>query len=338
MIAGTTTPDNHNYQAYVGCGGEITKLQFQAASHYRALGCLASLPILRHVGPAIAEVSSVHLPDVFAGETSDPAPAPASARRRVGVAAPLSSPETLRLYAGDWANFCRWCRASGRSALPAAPGTVATYLLEEAACTGRSALARRKAAIAAAHRAQGLFVPALDRAALAALRAACRAGPAPPQRNARPMPARLRRLAAACPGDLAGLRDRALLLLAAATARDTGTATRVPVALLLMLDVEHVRLEAGGIALRVKSRADDEAPQWVVRIARSDIPAACAGRALEDWLRASSTRFGPVFRKVDRWGNVEHTRLGPDGFRRIVKRREAQGRGRGQPDAHRGAP
>ncbi len=32
-------------------------------------------------------------------------------------------------------------------------------------------------------------------------------------------------------------------------------------------------------------------------------------------------RFGPVFRKIDRWGNVEHATLAPDGLRRIIARR-----------------
>ena len=44
-------------------------------------------------------------------------------------------------------------------------------------------------------------------------------------------------------------------------------------------------------------------------------------QALLAWLRASDTRFGPVFRKVDRWGNVEHRPLGTDAVRRILARR-----------------
>ena len=179
------------------------------------------------------------------------------------------------------------------------------------------------------HRSQGLQVPALDRAALAALRAACRAGPPPARRKAGPAPAGLRRLAAACPGDLAGLRDRALLLLAAATARGPGApGGGVPVGALLLLDAEHVRIEAGGLALGMCRAAADSDPAATVRVPRAAAAAACPARALEDWLRASGTRFGPVFRKVDRWGNAEHGRLGPDGLRRIVRRREAAGRGR----------
>jgi hypothetical protein len=50
-------------------------------------------------------------------------------------------------------------------------------------------------------------------------------------------------------------------------------------------------------------------------------PDRCPVQALRDWLRASNTRFGPVFRKIDRWGNVEHHALGTDALRRIVARR-----------------
>jgi hypothetical protein len=44
-------------------------------------------------------------------------------------------------------------------------------------------------------------------------------------------------------------------------------------------------------------------------------------QALADWLATSGTSFGPVFRKIDRWGNVEHRWLGTDALRRILARR-----------------
>ena len=44
-------------------------------------------------------------------------------------------------------------------------------------------------------------------------------------------------------------------------------------------------------------------------------------QALRDWLESSATRFGPVFRKIDRWGSIEHHRLGTDAIRRILARR-----------------
>ena len=122
-------------------------------------------------------------------------------------------------------------------------------------------------------------------------------------------PAARVRLAVLCPRDLAGLRDRALLLLAA---NEQATGEEV-----LGLEREQIRFTEAGAEVRLP-----RAVPGVVLI-RRDTTASCPVRALEDWLAASDTSFGPVFRKVDRWGNVEHARLGPDGLRRIVARRRA---------------
>ena len=142
------------------------------------------------------------------------------------------------------------------------------------------------------------------RAVLAAARRA-----AGPRRRPPPPPGRLIRLAAACPGDLAGLRDRALLLLAAAG---------LSRAALVGLDVEHLRFGASGVALTLPD-ADGEGRHRTILAGAT--PRTSPVQALRDWLDAADTKFGPVFRKVDRWGNVEHRRLGPDALRRILARR-----------------
>jgi len=231
--------------------------------------------------------------------------------------------ETRRLYAADWAAFMTWCRAAGLAALPALPTTVAAYLGSMSATLKPGALARRAAAIADRHRRTGHVSPGTDPAVRDVLRAARHArnqlrkadadapgtpSPIPPVRRRGPLgPAQLARMAARCPGDLAGLRDRALLLLAAAG---------LDAERLLALDHEHVRFTAGGAELAGSGVGTGEG----VAVARM-ASAACPVRALEDWLRSSDTRLGPVFRKVDRWGNVEHRRLRPDALRRIWRRR-----------------
>ncbi|MBK1660272.1 hypothetical protein CKO45_18755 [Paracraurococcus ruber] len=47
----------------------------------------------------------------------------------------------------------------------------------------------------------------------------------------------------------------------------------------------------------------------------------CPVRAVEAWLQASSCRYGPVFRKIDRWGNLETSALHPYALPRILARR-----------------
>ena len=216
-------------------------------------------------------------------------------------------PETRRLYAADWAAFAVWCRNGNQTALPTDATTLVTYLQDQAVRLGPGALARRMAAIVDQHRRQGLQAPARDPAVRAVLRDARRT--ARPRRRPAPSAAQLTRMAGACPGDLAGLRDRALLLLAAA---GLGRGA------LVRLDVEHIDFGHQGVTLQIV--AADGATQ-AVTLPRAVERRLCPARVLEDWLRSSETRFGPVFRKIDRWGNLEHQRLGTDALRRILARR-----------------
>ena len=247
-------------------------------------------------------------------QDATPGPAP-SASTPAGVpAAPEQarrSAETARLYAMDWKTFTLWCEAAGLAALPAAPATVAGFLAAAGAGNcGAGALGRRAAAIADRHRQLGLPSPAADQAVRAILRAARRA--ATPRRPPPRRPAQLMRMAAICPGDLAGVRDRALLLLAAA---GLGRAA------LVGLDAEHVRFTATAVELAIRQAGPDDDGRRSIAVPHGATLATCPVQALQDWLRSSDTRFGPVFRKIDRWGTIEHRRLGTDALRRILSRR-----------------
>ncbi len=105
-------------------------------------------------------------------------------------------------------------------------------------------------------------------------------------------------MAAACPGDLAGMRDRALLALAAA---GLGRAA------LVGLDAEQLRFSAMAVELSLRpiAAAPDSPRQMTIPCGAT--LATCPVQALEDWLRSSGTRFGPVFRKIDRWGTIEQS-------------------------------
>ena len=245
------------------------------------------------------------------------------------------TPATVKLYAGDWARFVLWCREQGCTALPASSETLAAYMVAVAPGLSRGAIGRRRSAICTMHRQAGLPTPMLTPDTHKALRTAAK--PKSSQSADRPTAAGLVRVAARCPRDVAGLRDRALLLLAAATLRphrrhkraagpadsDGGTAEHAAVARLfvLALDAEHVRFTPSGVDLQLRTRSDEAVPSRTIRLTRATTAAACPVRALEEWLRSSDTAFGPVFRKVDRWGNVEHGRLGPDAWHRILGRR-----------------
>lgn len=227
------------------------------------------------------------------------------------------SAETQRLYAADWRAFDDWCRLQGLLSLGADVGTVVAFLTEGAKTLSGGALSCRAAAITARHRQSGLASPAADPAVTAILRAArCIATP----RRPAPKPlATLIRMAVRCPRDLAGTRDRALLLLAA---NGLGRAA------LIGLDVEHIRFTATAAELSLGSVGDQGAQRTTgegrgatLVVRRIADRALCPVQALRDWLDTSDTQFGPVFRKIDRWGTLEHHRLGTDAIRWIQTRR-----------------
>jgi hypothetical protein len=241
------------------------------------------------------------------------------------------SAETLRLYAADWAAFEGWCRGHGLIALPAAASSVAAFMTEGMTTLSAGTLIRRAAAIAARHRQNGFASPAADLAVTTILRVARQA--AKPRRKPRQLPATLIRMAVRCPHDLVGMRDRALLLLAAS---GLGRAA------LVGLDVEHIRFTATTIELfrdaaSAGQRAGTEEGRGApIVVDCADDRTICPVQALRDWLDTSATQFGPVFRKIDRWGTLEHHRLGTDAIRRILLRRSLRHRPQGSSVRRRG--
>jgi hypothetical protein len=245
--------------------------------------------------------------EIMATETQDrseaAAPSEASKPRTWVPAA-----ETRRLYASDWAAFAVWCRAEGRPACPAESGTVTAYLQTLVPAYSYGALARRVAAIADQHRRRGVAPPATDAALTALLRESRRSAK---RRPAPPPAATLIQLATGCTGDRTGQRDRAILLLLA-VGLGRGAIVR--------LDAEDVHLTARGMELELRQRPEESGPARRLTLDRDANPETCPVRALEGWMRATDTTFGPVFRKVDRWGNIEYNRLSTDSIRRIIER------------------
>src|SRR4051812_47640587 len=88
----------------------------------------------------------------------------------VGARRPVLAPETIRLYAADWARFVEYCASVGLRALPAEAPTVAAFLA--APGCDRAARSRRLAAIDHRHRQHGLPCPGDEACVRAALKAA----------------------------------------------------------------------------------------------------------------------------------------------------------------------
>ncbi|MDQ2803529.1 MAG: hypothetical protein M3Y41_12945, partial [Pseudomonadota bacterium] len=90
------------------------------------------------------------------------------------------------------------------------------------------------------------------------------------------------------------------------------------------LDAEHVRATPAGLRLLLvtpEGEGGEQPPSAECVVAPGADPATCPVRAVRAWLDVSACRHGPVFRKVDRWGHIEHERLGVDEVRRVLVRR-----------------
>jgi site-specific recombinase XerD len=123
------------------------------------------------------------------------------------------APETLRAYKADFENFSAWCAAHGFQPLPAAPETVGAYLAAAGLGYALPTLRRRVAAIARAHRMAKEPLDTRHPAIRETLRGIARTHGEPPRRSAALATEDIKRLVATCGADLAGDRDRALLLL-----------------------------------------------------------------------------------------------------------------------------
>jgi integrase len=162
-----------------------------------------------------------------------------------------------------------------------------------------------------------------------ALRLAVKASRRPRQRKSRRAVTGdvLAKLLAACASDrLVDLRDRALLLLAFAS----GGRRRSEVAGLRvedLIDEEPVRADSADTdspALpcmtihlgRTKTTTADDDEQ-VVLIGRPVI-------ALKQWLTEAKIDSGPVFRRIDQWGNIDRRPLTPQSVNLILKSRIKQ--------------
>ena len=213
------------------------------------------------------------------------------------------SAHTSRAYAADWSAFMTWCARRGFLALPARPETLALYLTElRDAGRSRATLQRRLAAIGHAHRRAGKPSPAgeaLPRAIVAEL---------PEAPSQAPLPlgiADLRALTQALPDTLAGRRDRALLLV--------GFGAALRRAELVNLDAEGLRFVADGLVLGLTGARRVGVPLW-------NDAALCPVRATREWLDAARIDRGPLFRSINRHGQLASTRLSDKAVALIVKR------------------
>ncbi|MFD1394386.1 site-specific integrase [Kroppenstedtia eburnea] len=221
---------------------------------------------------------------------------------------------TIRAYQSDWKGFREYCDREGVNPLPAGPESVAGYLVRLADAGQKAATIRRKlSAISQAHRAAGYSSPT-ETEEVRLIWSGIRRSLGTAQERKEPLRTEeLRRIIAALPDSRGGLRDRALLLVGFA-----GAFRRSELAGLNVTDL-HFGREGVTVSLR-KSKTDPEGEGFKKWLPFGSHPDTCPIRAVEDWVEAAGITGGPLFRPVDRHGNVGRERLTGHSISRIVKR------------------
>jgi site-specific recombinase XerD len=114
---------------------------------------------------------------------------------------------------------------------------------------------------------------------------------------------------------LAGLRDRAMLLL--------GFAAALRRSELVALDVEDLHFDPSrGLLVTIRrSKADQEQEGAQVAVPYAQEPNRCAVRALRRYLDAAGIHHGPAFRQIRRGDNLTDRRLSDQSVALIIKQR-----------------
>ena len=222
------------------------------------------------------------------------------------------SENTRKAYRSDLAHFADW-----GGELPASAVLVARYLADHADMLAPSSLARRVATLSKVHEANAWPNPCRSEIVRATMRGIKRVN-GTVQDQARPL---LREdlfiLLNALGDDPRAKRDRALLLI--------GWAGGFRSSELVGLDLPDIEEVREGLALHLRRSKTDQTGQG----RKIGIPLGrtrhCPVAALSAWLGVLASDHGPIFRPVDRHGNVQPDRLRSDAVSTILRNRLANG-------------
>jgi integrase len=255
------------------------------------------------------------VPATVAEPLATPAHVPDALRIEAEAAASFANEQharaTRKAYRTDFRIFEAWCASRGLAAIPALPGTVATFLAAQAGDGAKpSTLSRRLAAIRYVHASANQPSPTAHEAVKATLAGIRRAQGVAPDRKAPITAERLLQMVALVPNTLRGARDRAVLLL--------GFAGALRRSELAALDVRDIEFVAEGMRVTIRrSKTDQEGAGHTIAIVRG--ACACPVDAVRQWLECAKITAGPVFRRITKGGRLMEFALTPHSVGMIVK-------------------
>ncbi len=220
---------------------------------------------------------------------------------------------TVRGYQTDWRDFCAWCEGHGLCPLPSTPETVAAYIAECAERLKVGSIQRRLNAIAEAHKTSRLEVPTHDGLVRSTLKGIRRMKGTAPVQKAPALTDDIRAMVDVADGGLIGTRDRALVLLGFAGAFRRSE--------LVGLDVEDCAFTRDGLTITLRrSKTDQDGAGRRIGIPYGSNPDTCPVRTLQGLINDTGISTGPVFRSINRHGQIQPDRLSGIDVARVVKK------------------
>ena len=229
------------------------------------------------------------------------------------------APETRRAYASRLKRFFTWCQAEGIStAFPTSPEVLAAYVASLADSGAAPATVEQiLAAIAAAHRAEGISSPTDSLLVKKTLKGYRREhGTAPCKKDAATVEVVRMLLATTALDDSPkNIRDAAILALGFA-----GAFRRSELAGLDIEDVKWACRKGEEIALVTvrRSKTDPEGQGMLKAIFPGRDEAASPTSLLKRWLSLVELQEGPLFRRVLKSGQITGKRLSAQSMRLVV--------------------
>lgn len=223
------------------------------------------------------------------------------------------SENTLKSYRNDWEHFQRWCQQFQLNSLPTNEETYALYL-SSLAINGykASTIQRRMSAISVAHSVAGFESPTTSKikivwAGIKRSIGTSEVGKSPIVIDT------LKKMLDTLPSSLIGTRDRALLII--------GFAGALRRSELVSLNVSDIKITKEGLIINLRnSKTDQEGRGTPIGIPAGDFESSCPVRSYLAWIEESGIENGPVFRAINRHGQISVNRLSDRSVALIVKR------------------
>lgn len=220
---------------------------------------------------------------------------------------------TKRAYRNDWSQFSNWCKKNRLQDLPADPETLVYYITFLGKTLKASSIKRKMTAISQRHETAGYPSPTKTSLVKGVWDGIQRSIGIKEEGKEALWLDELRQIIQAIDQNtLIGIRNRALLIV--------GWAGALRRSELVALNIEDISKTRDGLILHLnRSKTDQKGEGQEIALPYGSNPLTCPVRSLEDWLNASGISEGPLFRRMDRHGNLLG-RLTPQSVGLVVKK------------------